>query len=416
MAASFLFAVTPAKADQLTSRKLEVQSAQPGSVGQNIWHEFTFSVAQTASIGSMEFQYCTTPLGTCTGPTGLDFTTGGITLGGSTTDQTLNSVLPGNVYTLGTGGNAPTANVVRIDTTSANAITAGQFVKIRFGAIENPTTTAPTSNTFFVRIATYTGDTGTTPYTGAIDNGVVASAIVPLLTVSARVQEVLHFCVDNATTVGGMNATTALGTDCSNFVNTYAVAGTSVDLGVADNSTSGAVSPATGGNSADGIFMIRSNALNGLIVGYRAVQQTGTNFKGSLRVVGSTCTATSGGNDTLDGTNRVSSDRCFNAAATKTALASSTEQFGMTGRFINRTSSTVPTTNLSLTTDYDSTSTTGYAWQQDGTFVTVATSVPSTDKVVDDEAIVLGFAAVAALTTPPGQYTAQADFIAVPTF
>ena len=111
-----------------------------------------------------------------------------------------------------------------------------------------------------------------------------------------------------------------------------------------------------------------------------------------------------------------STDRCFNAATTKTALTSSVEQFGMTGRFINRTSSTVPTSNLSLTANYDSTSTTGYAWIEDGTFTTVATSVPSTDKVVDDEAIVLGFAAVAALTTPPGQYTAQADFIAVPTY
>ena len=411
--ASFLFAVVPVRADQLTSRKLEIQSAQPGTAGQNIWHEFTFNVAQATSIGSMEYTYCTTPLGTCTTPTGLDFTTGGITLGTTSTDQTINGSVPTNTYALGTGGNIPTANRVRIQSSAANTISVGQTVKIRFGAIENPTTTTPTSNTFFVRIITY----NTTSYGTAIDDGVVASAIVPLLTVSARVQEVLHFCVDNATTAGGLNATTALGTDCSNFVNTYAVAGNSVDLGVADNSTSGAVSPAAGGNSADGVFMVRSNALNGLIVGYRAVQQTGTNYQGALRVVGSTCTATgTGKNDTNDGTNRVSTDRCFNSALTKTALTASLEQFGMTGRFINRTSSTVPTSNLSLSANYDSTSTTGYAWIEDGTFTSVATSVPSTDKVVDDEAIVLGFAAVAALTTPPGQYTAQADFIAVPTY
>jgi hypothetical protein len=88
----------------------------------------------------------------------------------------------------------------------------------------------------------------------------------------------------------------------------------------------------------------------------------------------------------------------------------------MTGRYINRISSGTPTANLSLTTDYDSTSTVGYAWQQDGSFVDVATSVGSTDKVIDDEAVVLKFAAVASLTTPTGVYTAQADFVAIPTY
>jgi predicted phage gp36 major capsid-like protein len=147
--------------------------------------------------------------------------------------------------------------------------------------------------------------------------------------------------------------------------------------------------------------MIRSNALNGATVGYRAVQQTGTNHLGSLRVVGQSCNA-----------GVVATDRCFNSQASKTTLASSTEQFGMTGRFINRTSSTVPTANLSLVADYDSTATTGYAWTESGAFTSVATS---TD-VIDDEAVVLGFGAVAALTTPPGQYQAQADFIAIPMY
>lgn len=390
-----------AHAGVLSTRKLEVQSAQPGFSGQNIWHEFTFNVAQATSIGSMQFEYCTQPLGSCTAPSGLDFTVGGVSLGTTSTDQTINSSLPANTYALGTSGNVPTANRVRIEATTANTISAGQTVKIRFGSIENPTTSTPLSNTFFVRINTYSGDGSGTPYTGTIDDGVVASAIVPLLTVSAKVQEVLHFCVDNATTGGGMNATTALGTDCSNFVNSYAVAGTSVDIGIVDSTTTGAVSPSAVGNSADGMFMVRSNALNGTVIGYRAVQQTGTNHQGALRVVGQPCNA-----------GVVSTDRCFNSQTSKTALVASTEQFGMTGRFINRTSSTVPTSNLSLATDYDSTSTTGYAWQENGTFTTVASS----SDVVDDEAVVLGFAAVAALTTPPGQYQAQADFIAVPTY
>ena len=394
-----------AKADQLTNRSLTLESAQagPGADGQNIFHEFSFNVAQATSIGSMEFQYCTTPLGTCTAPTGMNLSSYGVALGTTSSDQTINSVLPTNTYALGTGGNAPTANDVKIEASSANTISAGQTVMIHFTGIENPTTSTPTSNTFFVRITTYSD----TAYTTTIDTGVVAAAVVPLLTVSARVQEVLHFCIDNATTAGGMLDTTALGTDCSNFVNSYAVAGNTVDIGIVDSTTNAQspVAAVNGGNAADGMMMVRSNALNGVSIGYRAVQQSGTNHQGALRVVGSTCNA-----------GVVQSDRCFDSASTKTALVAGTEQFGMTGRYINTTSSTVPTSNLSLTTDYDSTSTTGYAWQEDGTFAEVATSVPSSGKVVDDEAVVLGFGAVAALTTPPGQYTAQADFIAVATY
>jgi hypothetical protein len=226
------------------------------------------------------------------------------------------------------------------------------------------------------------------------------------------VQEILHFCVDN-TTIN--DDTTNIGSDCANLAG--AVAGNSVDIGVADNSTTGAVSPDAEGNNANGVFMVRTNAVGGTVVGYRAVQQSGTNYPGSLRVVGSTCVSEAAGrNDTNDGTNRVSTDQCFNSATTKTALTTSIEQFGMTGRFINRTSSATPTSNLTLATAYDSTATVGYAWDESGAFTNLATSVPSTDKVIDDEAVLLKFAAVAALTTPTGVYQAQADFVAVPTY
>ena len=69
-----------------------------------------------------------------------------------------------------------------------------------------------------------------------------------------------------------------------------------------------------------------------------------------------------------------------------------------------------------MATDYDSTVTIGYAWQEDGSFAELASSTGSTDKVIDDEAVILSFGAVAALTTPTGDYTAQADFIAVSVF
>ena len=405
-----------ASAAQLTTRKIELESSQPGFAGQNIFHELTFNAGSSTSIGSITLTYCLTPLGTCVAPTGLNFTTNGVTLGVTTTDQTINALVPTNTFAIdvtGTPGtNATSTNALFLDASAVNSITSGQTVKIRVDNIENPTVstfgdTTPANsqpdNIFFVRIATF----GTTSYGSAIDDGVVASAIEPLITVSARVQEILNFCVAN-TSVDD-SGTTNPGADCSAITGTT---GSNVDLGVADNSTTGAVSPDVDGNSKNGIFMLRTNAVNGSVIGYRSVQQTGTNYVGSLRVAGSSC----GGVANTVGAANSSTDQCFNSNTTKTALTTSVEQFGMTGRYINRLSSATPTSNLALATDYDGTSVVGYAWAQTGAFTQVASSTASTDKVVDDEAVILQFAAVAALTTPTGQYQAQGDFIAVATY
>ncbi len=398
------------RAASFTSRSLTLGSSQPGFVSQNINHTFSFNASTTASVGSLEFLYCLTPIGSCTGPTGLDFTTNGFNLGSTSADQSIATVLPTNLYTINATGQ--TANRIRINATTANSVTATNTLAFRFGLIENPTVstfgdTAPANsqpdNVFFVRINTYTSTTFTTP----VDDGVVASAIEPLITVSARVQEILNFCVAN-TSVDD-SATTSPGADCSAITGTT---GSTIDLGVADNSTTSAVSPSAGGNSKNGIFMVRTNAVNGTVVGYRAVQQTGTNYLGSLRVIGANC----GGAANTVGAASSSTDQCFNSNVAKTALSASVEQFGMTGKWINRMSSATPTSNLALAANYDSTSTVGYAWVQTGAFTTIADSTASSDKVIDDEAVILKFAAVAALTTPTGVYQAQGDFIAVPTY
>ena len=412
--ASSLFAITlgshfsgRVSAAAMTAKSLTLSTATASAT--NVEYSIGYTLPNTNTVGAIEMIFCTTPLGTCTAPTGLSVSAA--TLGAQTTNTGFSIASASNSATSSAFfGSLATVPRVRVERTAGAGSTSA--ATLRLDTITNPSTNtySPSgNNTFFIRFATFEDNTYATSNN---NDGVVAAAIVPLLTVSARVQEILHFCVAN-TTVND-SSTTNPGADCSAITGTN---GSSVDIGVADNSTTGAVSPDTDGNSRNGIFMLRTNAVGGTIVGYKAVQQTGTNYVGALRVSGATCTAeASGKNDTTDAVNRVSTDQCFNSAATKTALTSSVEQFGMTGRFINRMSSDTPTANLSLTTDYDSTSTTGYAWVEDGTFTSVATSVPSTDKVIDDEAIVLTFAAVAALTTPTGVYTAQADFIAVPTY
>ncbi len=58
----------------------------------------------------------------------------------------------------------------------------------------------------------------------------------------------------------------------------------------------------------------------------------------------------------------------------------------------------------------------GFAWDETGTAVPIASSANSTVKQVDDEALILAFAATPSITTPFGAYAAQTDFIAVPTY
>jgi hypothetical protein len=53
---------------------------------------------------------------------------------------------------------------------------------------------------------------------------------------------------------------------------------------------------------------------------------------------------------------------------------------------------------------------------ESGTAGPIASSAGSTVKQIDDEALILKFAAHPLITTPFGTYQAQADFIAVSTY
>ena len=239
---------------------------------------------------------------------------------------------------------------------------------------------------------------------------VVSQSTSQTLTVNARVQEVLQFCVGST---GVDDATTTVGAACAN------VTGTDVDLGAVDSGTI-AVSPvptANGGDNENGVAMVRTNAVAGVVIDYKSVQDTSS---GKLKVAGATCSGTS------------TTDQCFNSTGTtQNSIVAGTEEFGMTIAGINCGSTTSYTCtfssgsyNLARDAEYDgdgsNTYQTGgsnnFAWDDTGTADRIASSAGSSVKVVDDEAMILKFAATSSITTPTGQYTVQADFIATPTF
>jgi hypothetical protein len=268
-----------------------------------------------------------------------------------------------------------------------------------------------------------------------VDFGATASAVTQTLTTAAAVAEVINFCV-GATTVDDSKSDVA--DDCT------LLGGTTVNLGTLDSSGIN-ISPVAqnGGNDQNGTAMVRSNAGNGTVIAYDAVQAgTGTNHLGTLRISGQTCNTT--GDPGADGNGNTFTDPCINAAgATQGTFTAGQEKFGMTVAAVNFGSTTsytcsygdantVPpisagnSCNLKPLTNYlgagtSGTSetfgtTNGFAWDESGNPVNIASPGTSTVKQIDDEALIIKFAATPSITTPFGPYTVQTDFIAVPTY
>lgn len=398
-------------AGQITLRSLAISSGVPSKT--NVQYTFTFTVSSTSDVEGLKFQACTTAVGTCSAPAGLSFS--------SVTFGTQSGWQGGTNFAIdGTGANdcTPSASIICANRTDATAQTTTSR-SIRFDTITNPSTA---NSTFFVRVGLYSANNYTTG-AGFVDYGVTASAVVQTLTTSAAVAEVLNFCV-GSTVVNDAETTATLPTSCAG------VTGTGVNIGVL--STSGVnVSPVDavdGGDDLNGLVMLRTNSQNGTTVSYDAIQATtGTNHLGTLRITGYSCNA---------GT--VSTDGCINAIGTTAdEIDSGVEEFGMTIAGVSCDSTTsyscvFSSTNYNLIRDaqYDGdgtasnttnftdtgvvsgTTTSQYAWDETGSFDQIASS----STYVDDEVLLLKFAATSALITPFGSYTVQTDFVAVTTY
>lgn len=394
------FTTANVSAAQLTSRKVTIDKSAAGST--NITHIFAFTIPTTAAVQGITYEFCTTPLGTCTLPTGMSVQaatqqsqTGFPT---NATSFTAHAVSNEGGCTMGT--NTYMMCFERTIGTTGNGAVTHTIAGI----------TAPSSKqTVYVRITLYSNDTFAT----ATDSGTVAEAFVDQLVTSGRVQERLEFCVASLDSAAALPANV---TACA------ALASNSVDIGVIDSSSI-AISPVAttstnGSNNKYGIVMSNTNGSGGIVVSYFPEQAaTGTNQLRSFRVAGSTCNVS----------NANVTDTCFvDAGATKATFAAGTEKFGLYVACIDNTQGTTTSNTWTVTDDYngnDNTvtsvascqteaSNTEFAWNTGGTAVTLA----SVGNVVDDEIIKVRYAAAAAATTPTGAYTASTNYIATATF
>ena len=360
-------------AAQLTNRSAGVTTARPG---QSFDVTFTFRLASSSVLQGMEFEFCDTPLGTCA-------TTQTPTVpAGSTVSQNGNwtAATAWGTYTRQAGRNGGANNQIRVERTSGTteAQSGSNDRTVTFTGLTNFGTA---NKSYYPRIRLYSDNTATT-FTTLVHDGAVAQSTSQTLTVNARVQEVLSFCI-GSTTVD--DATSSIVADCSS------AAGTSVDLGVVTSTavSTTPVAPANNGDNKNGYAMVLTNAQNGVVIGYNAVQDTSS---GKLKVTGAACSGTS------------TTDQCFNSqGATQGTFTAGTEKFGMTIAGVNCNSVPVAayscvyatgTTNLQPLTNYiggaytNGTSgtygaTSGFAWVDTGASVTnIASSASSAVKVV----------------------------------
>ena len=197
-------------ADQITVRSLTLQAGTVGGSAPgdgnpahtvNHFFAFTLPAVGNPSVGSIQFQYCTTAANspaspTCVTPAGID-----------TTSATLGSQNGATGFAIGTIGAVNGAPYI---TRIAAPISAGQGVSYQLLGVVNPDgTSCPTSGPtvrFFVRMSTY----ASTDATGSpIDTGTVAAATSTQILLSGTMPESLVFCT------GGTVSTTSGVPDCA---------------------------------------------------------------------------------------------------------------------------------------------------------------------------------------------------------
>jgi hypothetical protein len=242
----------------------------------------------------------------------------------------------------------------------------------------------------------------------------VALSTADQLTINARVQEQLEFCVASIDSTIIDDATTPA--NCAAAAFTGGTNDNTVDLGVVDSGAPSISPVATtaAGDMQNGGVMIRTNAFYGAVISYYAEQNNGS---GRLKVPGAACTGTTA----FDATSS-EVDQCFNSSGTKSGFNVTGEKFGMTAMPPTKPT-TGTTSNLTRVADYtgngnaDTASGGGFAWVSTQPAANVpATTIASSSTVLDYEMLILRFAARAAPTTPTGSYAVTSTYIATATF
>ncbi|MDL2363471.1 MAG: hypothetical protein QFB86_03785 [Patescibacteria group bacterium] len=273
-----LFQNGRAHANQFAMRSIQLSDAGASGntvavtgVGSGTAVKYRVSFTAANAAASMVIDFCSTnPIinDTCTAPTGM-----------TVAAATLNSAqITGNVYGTNSWTLTNTASQVKLANTGAAAgnIAAGQQV-FELSGITNPSTVG----SFYARMYSYqnntwgsyvsptnTANTVAPASGGMVDYGGIAMSTTNTISVTARVQETLTFCVTKA------NPTTWTSThDCSDSVVGLAANYPTLSLGHTVTGGTPILDPSAV-DTATIYSQLSTNALNGAVINMRNSNST----------------------------------------------------------------------------------------------------------------------------------------------
>lgn len=404
-------------AAQMANRSIQISDSAPsgGTItsgvgsGEGVTYRVSFDAVNEA--GSIVIDFCSgndTPIlgDACTGPTGMD------------ASAAVLAAVTGNVGT-GDWAVTATASQIRLSTpTGADNINANSTEVFDLSGITNPSTTG----TFFARIYTFPDDS----YGGYVDAtdvnldpnsdfGGIALSTAAVITITARVQESLTFCVTSAdpttwTSGGPSAANSCSATEVANnppaVTIGHTVGGTTLvlDSGVVDKGDTPIYSQLSTNATHGAIINLRSNwACGGLSADGGATC--------AIPPVGDTATVMTPGTAAFG---LFVSDSYPNAAtpgATGTISPS-----GIYNDGVNEDENDMAALAFGLDNSTALAQVSGqsaYSGSVSGTFGSMIASTSAPTYRIQNRYI---FGATAALTTPAGIYTANMTMTATGTF
>ncbi len=373
----------------VTSRIIKMSSSAASASG--VSYEVSFVTATTGAIQGIVVDFCSgSPIigDTCALPAGFSVGT-----------PTVTPNPPTGLSGSWTAGTANSGRTLTLTNASGGSVSSGTTVTFTLTTATNPSTS---NQTFYARVLTYATTGGVTTYTGtangtdttgAVDAGGIALSTADQITIQAKVQERLTFCVYtsaiNTTDCSGVTTTNPVTLGDSNGVLSSSAPSVSKDAkyNISTNASTGAVIRAKSTNAT-----LTSGALT--ITAANAGSATGAVYDDDSEQFG-LCTYrhTGGGATGLTAANNYDGD---NANADETECAGTTD--GQSSGFDNSAAFTFDntTSNDNVTSTYGDTIASKTAGNQ------------STG--------VLVFLGSISNTTEPGIYTTTMTFIATGTY
>ncbi len=264
---SALLPLTNASAVQLQSRSIQMSDSAPSGnasipsgpgSGTKVTYKVSFTTTNTSSnIGGIVIDFCSeSPIAgdVCTKPTSMD------TLKSTTAIYNASGMGAGAfaVYTSDAAG----TSTQRLILTRATAAPLTSTVSFELGNSTNGITNPTSTGTFYARIYTYATAAAaqahsTSAPSGYIDYGGVALSTTAAITITARVQENISFCLSGVAPSANCGGTTApaltIGEGSPAALTSTNVSTGNVYSQIATNASSGAVVRIRNANSCGGL-------------------------------------------------------------------------------------------------------------------------------------------------------------------